>query len=272
MIMTKKNEVEKTMGFLDKFKKKEEPVTRTPPETLSEVIAQEVERIKAMPLKERAEYKRQHEIRKQEYEKKREIEHKIVDNHINGSALIDEGRIDEAIQCFEENVSLKTEAPYTYDHLAMIYHYKKDFEKERDILNKYLDLDVGGLKADKSRLDFIKRLENVEQFLDTGKWKFDCLPFEPKIQYYNVKEAKTLLKSDEPEKGIQMLEDIMRDGTYNNTVYNSLYQVYKKDKRYDDCIRVCERAIDVLGFFSNDRKDRWNINLEKALKAKEKLK
>ena len=262
------------MGFLDKFKKtkKDKPVTRTSPETLSDVIAQEVVRVKAMSPEERAEHKKQHEIHKREYEKKREIEHKIVQNHLNADVLIDEGRIDEAIQLFEENVSLKTDAPYTYDNLAMLYHYKKDFEKERDSLKMYIDMPVDGLKADKSKLDFTKRLENVEQFLDTGKWKFDCLPNDPKIIYYDIKEAKTLLKGDEPEKGIQMLEDIMNEGTYNNSVYNTLYQTYKKDKRYDDCIRVCETAIDVLGFFSNDRKDRWNINLDKSLKAKEKLK
>ncbi len=260
------------MAFFDKFKKtkKETPVNKTPPKTLSDVIAQEVTRIKAMSPEEKAEYRKQQQISKQEYEKKREIEHKIVDNHINGSALIDEGQIDEAIQCFEENLSLKTKAPYTYDHLAMLYHYKKDFEKERYILKCYLGLDVDGLKADKSRLDFTKRLENVEQFLNTGKWKFDCLPNDPKILYYRIKEAKTLIKSEEQEKGIQMLEDIMSDGTYTNTVYNTLYQVYKKNKRYDDCVRVCEKAIDVLGFFSNDRKERWNINLEKSLKVKEK--
>lgn len=45
---------------------------------------------------------------------------------------------------------------------------------------------------------------------------------------------------------------------------------YKKDKKYDDCIRVCEKAIDVLGFFSKDRKSRWNINLEKVTAQKEK--
>ena len=111
----------------------------------------------------------------------------------------------------------------------------------------------------------------VESYLDTGKWKYDCLSSDPKIFYYDIKEAKTLLNSDEREKGISMLEDIMEKGTYNNTVYNTLFQTYKKDKKFDDAIRVCNKAIEVfLGFSSNDRKNRWNINLEKGTSQKER--
>ena len=132
-------------------------------------------------------------------------------------------------------------------------------------------METEGLKSDRARLDFTERVKNVEQFLDTGKWKYDCLPSDPRVTYYKIKEAKTLLKSEDKEDGVRMLEELMMDGTYNNTVYNSLYQTYKKDKKFDECIRVCEKAIDVLGFFSNDRKERWTINLEKSLKAKEKL-
>ena len=260
------------MGFLDKFKKtkKEKPVNKTPPKTLSDVIVQEAARVEAMSPEERSEYEKRREIKQQNREKKRERDHKIYKNHVNGDKFEEEGKFDDAIQCYEENVSLKSEAPFAYDRLAAIYHYKKDFEKERDTLKAYVDIGNDGIKSQKDRFEFIERLSNVEQFLETGKWKFDCLPKDPKIIYYKIKEAKTLLKSDEREKGILMLEGIMADGTYNNTVYNTLYQEYKKDKQYDDCIRVCEKAIDVLGFYSNDRRDRWNINLEKSLKAKEK--
>ena len=118
-----------------------------------------------------------------------------------------------------------------------------------------------------------KRLENVEQYLETGNWKYDCLPSDPKNIYYDIKEAKRMLNSEdeeEKEKGIQMLETIMENGTYNNTVYNTLFQTYKKDKRFDDAIRVCNKAIEVLGLFSNDRKQRWNTNLEKVTKQKER--
>ena len=118
-------------------------------------------------------------------------------------------------------------------------------------------------------------MKNVEQFLNTGKWKYDCLPDDPKNIYYKIKEAKTLLKSEEKEekeKGVIMLEEIMKNGTYTNTVYNTLYQTYKKDKLFDEAIRVCNKAIEVLGFFSNDRKERWTINLERVTKQKEKAK
>ena len=52
----------------------------------------------------------------------------------------------------------------------------------------------------------------------------------------------------------------------------TLYQIYNKDKRFDDGKRVCEKAIDVLGFFSNDRLERWSIYLEKTISKQEKMK
>lgn len=197
--------------------------------------------------------------------------HKCVENNNKGQDLEANGQIDDAIICYKENVRLNTDTPFPYDRLASLYHYKREFENERDILKTYINmLNEDSRVGDQYKMDFVKRLENVESYLDTGKWKYDCLPSDPKIFYYDIKEAKTLLNSDEREKGISMLEDIMEKGTYNNTVYNTLFQTYKKDKKFDDAIRVCNKAIEVLGFFSNDRKNRWNINLEKVTAQKER--
>ena len=85
-----------------------------------------------------------------------------------------------------------------------------------------------------------------------------------------MKEAKTLLNSEDREKGIEMLENLMNKGSFNNTVYYTLYQAYKKDKNYDDAIRVCEKAIEVLGFFSNDRLSKWVDYRDKLIIKKEK--
>ena len=197
--------------------------------------------------------------------------HIWVENNHKGQDLEAKGQIDDAITCYEENVRLKADTPYTYDRLASLYHYKKEFENERNTLITYINILNEDLRVNEQyKVDYIKRLENVESFLNSGKWKYDCLPSDPRTLYYDIKEAKTLLNSDEREKGISMLEDIMEKGTYNNTVYNTLYQTYKKDKKFDDAIRVCNKAIEVLGLFSNDRKSRWNINLEKVIKQKEK--
>ena len=53
------------------------------------------------------------------------------------------------------------------------------------------------------------------------------------------------MKEDE-EKGVMMLEDIINNGTFTNTAYYTLYKIYNKDKKYDDCVRICDKAIDVL--------------------------
>ena len=36
----------------------------------------------------------------------------------------------------------------------------------------------------------------------------------------------------------------MNNGPFNNTIYYTLYQSYKKDKKYDYCIGVCDKAIE----------------------------
>lgn len=262
------------MGLFDRFKKSEKKEVKKKPETLGEVIIQEVERYNKMTPEEQKVERQRMKVKKLEHEKKRNKEHRMVENNIKGEKLEDNGEIEEAIKCYEENIfKLKTEAPFPYDRLASLYHYKKEFEKEKTTLELFFKQVKEGTKVnERYKIDYAKRLENVEQFLNTGKWKFDCLPSDPKNIYYDIKEAKTLLKSEEKEKGVDMLEEIMKNGTYTNTVYNTLYQTYKKDKLFDEAIRVCNKAIEVLGFFSNDRKERWSINLERVTKQKEKAK
>lgn len=190
-------------------------------------------------------------------------------NNKKGEQFENQGNIEEAIKCYKENVNLNADTPFTYDRLASIYHNKNEFEKERDVLKLAVErCDIPNVN-DKYKSEFKSRLENVETFLNTGKWKYDCLPSDPNNMYYEIKEAKSILKEDK-EKGIELLEEIMANGTFSNTVYYTLYQTYKKDKKYDDCIRVCEKAIDKLGYFSNDRLSKWNDYLEKSIKNKEK--
>lgn len=246
------------MGFFDRFKKKDN-VTANKTNHDMEMIDKKLEKIR-----------RDKEML--EYERKRKLEHKWVENNLNGRDLEENGKIDEAIKCYEENILLGADTPYTYDRLAAIYHYRKEFIKERDILEIYVKLlDKDSRVTESFKIDYVERLNNVESFLNTGKWKYDCLPSDPKPMYYKVKEAKTLLNSEDKDKGIQILEDMIKQGTYNNTVYYTLYQTYKKDKRYDDCIRICNKAIEVLGLYSNDRKSRWNTYLEKITAQKDKV-
>ena len=112
-------------------------------------------------------------------------------------------------------------------------------------------------------------LDNINHKIETGKFKWDCLPMEKTDVVSEISDAKAILKEDK-EKGVKLLEEIMANGTFSNTVYYTLYQTYKKDKRYDDCIRVCENAIEDLGYFDNDRFNKWTEYLNKINVQKEK--
>ena len=191
-------------------------------------------------------------------------------NHQLAIKYEEEGKIDEAIELHLANTKLDLDYIYPHDFLGRLYHYKKEFENERDIykiaIAREEEIEAKSEYYNPSKkFRYEKDLENVESFLETGKWKYDCLPADPKPTYYQVKEAKTLLKSPDKEKGIEMLENLMDNGSYNNTVYYSLYQTSKKDKKYDDCIRVCDKAIENLGLFSQDRLSKWTEYKDKMI-------
>lgn len=192
---------------------------------------------------------------------------RITENNLKIKELEELGMFDDAIPLYKSNLNERDEyedyiLPYYVFGLAAIYHRKLDFQMEYTVLKDGYERT--------NNYDILKRLENVEQYLNTGKWKFDCLPSDAKPQYYEVKEAKTLLKSEDKEKGIVMLENLMEESSYNNTVYYSLYQTYKKDKQYDDCIRVCDKAIENLGLFSQDRLSKWTEYKDKIIVKRDK--
>lgn len=208
-----------------------------------------------------------HIIDNLKYTKRDAALYRITQNNLKIKDLEELGLFDDAIPLYQSNLNEKDEyedyiMPYYVFGLADIYHRKRDFKNEYEVLND-------GYRRT-NNYDLLKRFENVEQFLTTGKWKFDCLPSDAKPQFYEVKEAKTLLKSEDKEKGIRMLENLMNNGSFNNTVYYTLYQTYKKDKKYDDCIRVCDMAIENLGLFSQDRLSKWNEYKDKMITIKKK--
>ena len=84
------------------------------------------------------EFDREQKLELQQHEKKRKLLNKWVDNNLKGQDLEAEGKIDEAIECYEENVKLNTDTPFTYDRLAYLYHSKYEFEKERETLKLFI--------------------------------------------------------------------------------------------------------------------------------------
>ncbi len=176
-------------------------------------------------------------------------------------------KIEIAQEKLENIIYVECQAPpAAYRLLSDIYHYNKEFSKEKkvyeDFLNKYGNdktVNENGKKAMK------ESLENVNSFLETGNWEFDCLPVDPKKIQDEIRKIKTYLKTDK-DKAIKDLEIILMNGTYSNTVYYTLYKHFK-DKNSDKTIKICELAIEKLGLFSVDRKNRWSSYLRKEKKA-----
>ena len=59
---------------------------------------------------------------------KEEDLHKLLNNL--GKELEKEGKIDEAIDIYEDNVLLKTDTPFTYLRLSILYKKNKDVDNE----------------------------------------------------------------------------------------------------------------------------------------------
>ncbi|WP_295031400.1 lipopolysaccharide assembly protein LapB [uncultured Methanobrevibacter sp.] len=185
-------------------------------------------------------------------------------------------KFDESLPYFKKAIELGSTRYQTYKGISQIYIRNKDLNSAIEVLN----IGIKRIKEEKSNImesalsnehndGLVDILDNINHKIETGKFKWDCLPMEKTDVVSEISDAKAILKEDK-EKGVKLLEEIMANGTFSNTVYYTLYQTYKKDKRYDDCIRVCENAIEDLGYFDNDRFNKWTEYLNKINVQKEK--
>ncbi len=179
--------------------------------------------------------------------------------------LFHNNEINLAQKKLEHIIYMECEAPpAAYSLLADIYHYNKDFSNEKKVLEDYFKK-YGNDRAvnEGNKNNMRKSLENVNSFLITGNWDYDCLPITPKKIQDENRKIKTYLKTDK-DRAIEELEKILVNGTYVNTVYYTLYQHFK-NKDHDKTVKICELAVKELGLFSVDRKNRWSLYLEKEL-------
>jgi len=63
----------------------------------------------------------------------------LSESNLEGELLEKEGNIEEAISKYEELVSLKTDTPFTYRRLAIIYSKRKNFDDEKRIIISALE-------------------------------------------------------------------------------------------------------------------------------------
>ena len=213
---------------------------------------------------------------------------KIDYNNELAERLMNQGRMDEAIEIYKTNVRLVAYTPTTYFNLANIYHYQKKFKSEKDILRLATKRfftkksEYGNYFSFKREAEYFSdALKNVESFLNTGKWKYGRLPRDPDYLYSDINFGEKVLMGARKRKkrgqktkksAYKYLEKILENGTYTNKVYRILYESYYSDKRYDDAIRVCEKAIEIYELFGYYKKERWELNLRKAIERKEKTK
>lgn len=196
---------------------------------------------------------------------------KITNLENTAKSLFYATKFEESIPYFKQAIELGSKKYQIYTFISQIYLRKKDLTSAISVLNigiARINLEYNLSNENNNGLKDI--LENINNKIETGKFKWNCLPIETKEIVSQISDAKRILKIENKEKGIEMLEEIMSKGTFANTVYYTLYQTYKKDNKYDDCIRVCEKAIDVLGYYDNDRFNKWTEYHNKILKLIEK--
>ena len=158
----------------------------------------------------------------------------------------------------------------TYLLLADIYHRKQDFESEIKVLKKGVEnITFEYAIHNESKSGVGDKLENVTYYMENGSFKWDCLPIDDNSIAPKIRQAKSVLKESE-QRGVELLEDILDEGTFNNTVYYTLYKIYLKNGKYNAAISIADEAIDKLGLYSKDRLEKWTKYKDKAIVKKEK--
>ena len=190
-----------------------------------------------------------------------------------GLIFMEHGEYEKAISIFLESIyAWGYHCTFPYYYIAKIYHYQKEFELEYIVLkivaNKFENKEcLDGTLGVSVRI--FESLYNVEYYLKNGEFIEDCLPSDPKSLKTEIKRAKTILENGNIEEGLKILENIVKKGTYSNTVYFTLYSNYIKLENWDCAIKICEKAIEVLGFYSKDRIKMYTIYKNRAIKKKE---
>lgn len=181
------------------------------------------------------------------------------------------GNFNESEMLFTECVNLGYNDAQTYNLLASIYIRNKDFESAKKVLEKGVEnVSWENSIHNEYGTGLGDRLSNINEYLETGILKGEPLPYDSDPVKSEIKNAKYILKEENKEKGIELLETIIKNGTYSNTTYYTLYQTYMKDEKYDDAIRICDLAIENLGLFDQDRFEKWTKYKDKTISKKEK--
>lgn len=226
--------------------------------------------------------------------KNEELLNKTATLNNQGIALEKEGKVDDAIAVYEENVKLGYRALHSYDRLIVLYHKNKDSDNEARIIRLKLDK-FGEDKALRIRLDKLENnyREPISQFpssrlkfeiagnpigddyektkLKFGEFNFyandksndDFMQNPNKKVIWNIQEtfkgwadeAKAYELSGDFIKAIEIYEKMVANHYYLATAYDRLIKLYSKAKLKDVEKEVLIEAIEYFTIFSTKQKE-----------------
>ncbi|WP_199559929.1 hypothetical protein [Enterococcus sp. CR-Ec1] len=96
---------------------------------------------------------------------KRNLFEKSVENNLTGRELEKSGKIDEAIELYERNVSDRFEGNYPYDRLAIIYRKRRDYDNEIRVLRTAVEVFENNQSM---RKDISPKIDRFKKRLDTA--------------------------------------------------------------------------------------------------------
>lgn len=134
----------------------------------------------------------------EEYQKQNKIFERQTKRNLKGIELEKQGRIDEAIELYEENISDRFEGSHSYNRLTIIYRKRGQIGDEIRVLQKaiqvYGEIESRSQWGNPKKLDkFKKRLEGLQT-----KYNIDDLeikPYAKKPSNEATKEALSILKT-----------------------------------------------------------------------------
>lgn len=204
---------------------------------------------------EKAEYKRKVEKSATEFEKKQEEWEKLEEKweneyQINKKAykLQKEGRINEAIRLYEQNVTTLTDLPCTYEELYHIYKQRKDYDNAIRVCD--IAIQAIGNKKQRANAEYFQKLKN-KAYDDTDE---DVLNNIENYDSYEIFYATyRIFKEQEKQKNIEELNKLT---PILNQLKTSEISDWAKARVY--------RMIGEIGLLQ-DKKEVALNNFEKAL-------
>jgi len=104
------------------------------------------------------------------YHEATKLEQIIVDRNLRGKALEKEGRVEEAIQLYEQNVADCVDTPFPYRRLRIIYTKQGEIDEAIRVCKAYVEASERLAEAIKAELGDRKLAEQLGNPLDFPEW------------------------------------------------------------------------------------------------------